>query len=181
MANVVIVHGIGANSRDNWFPWLKGELEKLGCSVIVPDFPRSSTPRLDEWLTKFHKHNKEVDENAILVGHSLGCAFILSALEFRKKPVKAAFFVAGFTGLLEDAELNPLIGEFSDRDFDWERIRGSCKRFYVINSDNDHYVPLENAYQLALNLAVEVKVVKGGGHFNQPEFPELLDAVKKEL
>ncbi len=181
MGNVIIVHGIGGNSHENWFPWLKKELEKLGCSVIVPDFPRSSTPKLDEWLTELHKYNKRIDENTILVGHSLGCTFILSALELREKPVNAVFFIAGFTGLLENAELNPLIREFSDRDFDWEKIRSNCRKFYVINSDNDPYVSLDNAYQLALNLAMEVNVVKGEGHFNSSRFPKLLELIKKEL
>ncbi len=88
MANVIIVHGLGANSRDNWFPWLKGELERLGCSVTVPDFPNSNNPKLDEWLTEFHRHNKKIDENTILIGHSLGCAFILNALGLRSSPVK---------------------------------------------------------------------------------------------
>ncbi len=181
MANVIIVHGLGANSRDNWFPWLKGELERLGCSVIVPDFPRSNTPKLEEWLSEFHKQNKQIDENTILIGHSLGCSFIFNALELRSAPLKAVFLVAGFVGLLKNAEMTPLISEFSDKDFDWERIRGNCKKFYVINSDNDPYVPLENAYQLALNLATEVKVVKGAGHFSIYEIPELLEMVKKEL
>ncbi len=181
MANVIMVHGIGGNSSDNWFPWLKAELEKLGCSVVVPDFPNPNTPKLDEWLTEFYRYNKKIDENAILIGHSLGCAFILNVLELREKPVRAAFFVAGFTGLLENAELNPLIREFSGRDFDWERIRGSCKRFCVINSDKDPYVPLDNAYQLALSLATEVNVIKGAGHFNSSDFPKLLEMVKKEL
>ncbi len=181
MNNFIIVHGIGANSQDNWFPWLKGELEKLGCSVIVPDFPHSSAPKLDEWLTEFHKNNRKIDENTILVGHSLGCAFILNALELRNIPVKASFFVGGFTGPLENAELAPLISEFSDKDFDWETIRGNCKKFYVINSDNDPYVSLDNAYQLALNLAVEVNMVRGIGHFGNQKFQLLLEMIKKEL
>ncbi len=60
-------------------------------------------------------------------------------------------------------------------------LRGICKKFCVINSDNDPYVPLENAYQLALNLAVEVNVVEGAGHFNSSKFPLLLEMVKKEI
>lgn len=39
MANVIIIHGAYGNPEENWFPWLKKELEKLDCRVFVPKFP----------------------------------------------------------------------------------------------------------------------------------------------
>jgi len=183
--NILILHGLGGNSKENWFPWLKEALEKLNCNVIVPDFPHSNTPKLDEWLTELHKHNKQIDEDTILIGHSLGCPFILNALELRNKPVKAVFLVAGFTGPLPNEEINTLIKTFADKSFDWEKIRNNCGKFYVINSDNDPHVPLEKAMQLGLNLAVKVTLIKGAGHFNETagytKFQELLEMIKKEI
>lgn len=183
MNNVLIVHGLGGNSRCNWFPWLKEELEKLGSNVVVPDFPNSNTPKLDEWLSELKKDS--LDDTWILIGHSLGCLFILDVLELLNKSVKAAFLVAGFTGLLPDKGINSLIKTFADKEFDWEKIRANCSSFYVINSDNDPYIPLEAAYQLSLNLAVEVTLIKGAGHFNEAagyvKFQKLLAMVKKEL
>ena len=183
MNKILIVHGLGGNSQDNWFPWLKKELEKLGCSVAVPNFPNSENPKLDEWLSELKKG--ELDTNYILIGHSLGCSFILNVLELLDKPVKATFLVAGFTVLLLDQEINSLIKTFVDKPFNWEKIRNNCSKFYVINSDNDPHVPFDKALQLALNLAVEVNLIKGAGHFNEAasflEFPELLEMIKKEL
>jgi predicted alpha/beta-fold hydrolase len=33
-----IIHGAYGKSRENWFSWLKEELEKEGYQVYVPDF-----------------------------------------------------------------------------------------------------------------------------------------------
>jgi len=39
MANIFIIHGAYGNPDENWIPWLKTELEKLGNRVFVPKFP----------------------------------------------------------------------------------------------------------------------------------------------
>ncbi|MBI2137539.1 serine hydrolase family protein [Candidatus Woesearchaeota archaeon] len=179
MATVIIVHGLGGNSRENWFPWLKRELEKLGHSVIVPDFPDSENPELDKWLAILGRF--EIGSGDILIGHSLGCPFILNVLERFEGRVKAVFLVAGFVGLLGISDIDGRVRNIAVRDFDWEKIRSSCKKFYAISSDDDPYVPITKARQLALNLASEVIVMKGKAHFNDKIFPELLELVKNEL
>jgi predicted alpha/beta hydrolase family esterase len=39
MANIFIIHGSYGNPDENWFPWLKKELEQEGHKVFVPKFP----------------------------------------------------------------------------------------------------------------------------------------------
>lgn len=182
MANIFIIHGTNGHPQENWFPWLKAELEKLHCNVFVPKFPTPEGQTLENWLKVFEEHKCHLGGNPILVGHSLGVAFLLSVLETTK--AKAAFFVAGFTGPLgiPNDGINKSI---AGREFDWKKIRKNCKRFYVFNSDNDPYVPLETGKELARNLGTEVILVKGAGHFNAKagytKFPLLLEKIKNEM
>ena len=39
MKKVVIIHGANGSPEENWFPWLKKELETKGIEVIIPQFP----------------------------------------------------------------------------------------------------------------------------------------------
>lgn len=185
MANVIIVHGTGGNPEGNWFPWLKSELEKLNCRVFVPRFPTPEDQSLENWLSAFKDYRQYLNGDSIVVGHSLGPSFLLSVLENVKEPIKSAFFVSGFTGLLGNAEYDALNRSFVTRRFDWGRIIKNCKRFYVINSDDDPYVPLEKGRELAENLGTEVIVLKKAGHINKESgyvrFDFLLKQLKKEL
>lgn len=182
MTNVFIIHGIESGPRENWFGWLKKELKLLGCRVIAPQFPGIKNPTLDKWTQVLNKYKNYLDENAIVIGHSLGVAFLLNILE--KTKVKAAFMVASVSGPL-DNEFDESMKTFSHKKFDWNKIKANCKRFYVFHSDNDEYIPLEKGRQVAKNLNAEFILVKNAGHFNKKseytKFELLLNKIKKIL
>jgi len=182
MTNIVIVHGAAANPQSNWFPWLKSELKKLGCRVFVPKFPTPKNQTLENWLKVFENYKQYLDENSIVVGHSLGPAFLLSVIEKLNSPIKAAFFVAGAAGLLNKPALDEPVKTFTTKTFDWVKIKKNCKKFYVINSDTDSYVPLEKGKELAKNLDTELIVLKNAGHINKEsgytKFDFLLEKIK---
>ena len=100
MTNVFIIHGICGCPEENWFPWLKKELESLGHNVFVPGFPNPKHPKLIGWLEFFDKYQDNLREDSVVVGHSLSVSFLLRILE--EHPAKAAFFVAGFTGVMKN-------------------------------------------------------------------------------
>lgn len=185
MVNILLIHGAYGDPHENWFPWLKKELEKLGHQVYVPEFPTPKNQTLDNWMEVFEEYKQYLDRDAIVVAHSLGPAFIMNILERRKQPIRAAFFVAGFTGLLNNPVFDKINKGFVDGNFYWYRIKRNADKFYVFHSDNDPYVPLEKGKELAENLDAEFKLVKGAGHFNEKagyfKFDLLLDYIKSEL
>ena len=182
--SVIIIHGTKGYPDRNWFPWLKKELEKLGYKVFIPKFPTPENQNLENWLVVLEGYREYIDENTILVGHSIGAAFILDVLERLDHPVRAAFLVAGFIGVLGHPGYDELNDTFANKRFDWGKITRNCKRFYVFNSDNDRYITLEKGNELAKNLGTELIVVKGAGHINQEsgytKFDLILEAIKKE-
>lgn len=179
MKNAVIVHGWGADSQSNWFPWLKKELEKQGFKVYVPDFPNAQNPILTEWLIYFKKE-VTIDQDTIFVGHSLGVPFILKLLEQSQNngdTIQAAFLVAAFDKPLEISEIE----NFVDKPFDYEKIKNSCKKFFVINSNNDPYIPLQIGESLAKKLDTKLIVEHNADHLSNPDgmlgYPKLLQLI----
>lgn len=162
----ILVHGSCGNPEENWFPWLKKELEKKGWEVLVPQFPTPEKQSLGSWLKIFENYEKHLGPDTILIGHSIGSAFILSVLEMSEKPVGSCFLVAGFTGKLGSKRFDPMNKTFAEKEFDWKKIRKNCKRFVVFCSDNDPYVPGEKSGELADKLGADFILVKGAGHFN---------------
>jgi predicted alpha/beta hydrolase family esterase len=166
MSTVFIIHGIGGNPKENWFPWMKKEIESEGHRVIVPDFPNSDEPRLDEWMEHMKKYEDSIDEETIFIGHSLGGMFILRLLEHMKKPIKAVFLVAGVTGPTDGLNLAPLMTTFTTPPLEYELIKKNGGTIQMLHADNDPYISLKNAETLARKLGAIVDVIKDGGHLN---------------
>ncbi len=166
MTTIFIIHGTMGSPNVNWFSWLKLELEKLDHKAYTPKFPTPENQNLDTWLNMFREYEPLLDENSILIGHSLGPSFILNVLERLNHPIKAVFLVAGFTGLLGNKTFDELNISFTDRKFDWNKIKNNCQHFFVYSSDNDPYVPLEEGLKLAKGLGVELKIIPNAAHFN---------------
>ncbi len=180
MANFIFIHSTGGNPDECFYPWLRQQLEKGGHKVYAPQLPPQDQQTLQSWLKAFESYWKFIDEETIFVGRSIGPTFILRLLERTKVNVKASFLVAGFctaTGIPQ--QFQQLISTFIEKPFDWQKIRSSCSRFLVYGSDNDPFVPIEKAKELAKNLGAEFVVVKGAEHFWFEEFPQLLKDMER--
>lgn len=178
MSTFFIVHGVGGDKNENWFPWIRSELEQAGHTVIVPSFPHTNEPKQPEWLEYFKQYESELTDDAVLIGHSLGAAFALRLLETHR--AKAAYLVAAVWGVMEN-EYDHLMTSFVEGGFDWEKIKKNCSEFHVLHSDNDPYIALTKAHQLAEKLDVKVELIPQAGHFNTSSgyitFPELLESL----
>lgn len=186
MSTVFIFHGTEGYPEENWFPWMKKELEAKGYTVIVPQFPTPPVvpAKIAEWFDVLKKHASQIDEDTILIGHSLGGIFTLRVLEQLSHAIQSAYLVGTPVGI------QPILNfdrdnSFSSFEFDWETIRKKAKNFGVFHSDTDPYVGLENGKALAEHLHVDLTFVPNAGHFNTSsgyeEFPELLTMITANL
>jgi len=183
MTNVFIFHGTEGYPEENWFPWLKEKLEARGCNVIVPQFPTPPVvpAKIAEWFEVIKGYEQYINEDTILIGHSLGGIFALRVLEQLKHTVKAVFLTGTPIGV------KPILNydrdsSFSGFEFDWQNIKNKAKHFDVFHSDNDPFVSLENGEQLAKELGVELTFIPNAGHFNKKagylSFPQLLKKIE---
>ena len=181
MKTALIIHGAYGGPSENWIPWLRSELEKLEYKVIVPTFPTPENQNLENWLEIVTPHLSELDSESVLVGHSIGAVFLFSILEKLHEPVQNTVFVSDFLHDLGNEDFDKINNTFYNKDFDWERIRNNSQNISVFHGDNDPYVPVKEAGDLAEKLGVKVRLIKEGGHLNESagytEFSDLLSAL----
>lgn len=163
--NAFIFHGTAGFPEDNWFPWLRSRLEEKGVNTVVPQFPTPDNQTLEAWMEVLKPYLDKIDENTLLIGHSLGGVFVLKLLERLEKPVLASVFVGTPVGI------QPILNfdkdaAFSGFKFEWDKIKNKSKHFLVYQSDNDPYVGKGNGDELAKQLGVPLTFVPNAGHFN---------------
>lgn len=184
MKKVVIVHGWGGNSKYDWIPWLKQELESKDFEVVAPDFSDSDEPEIDAWVGKLKEVSGDVDENTFFVGHSIGCQTILRFLERIDRKVGSVVLVAPWLHLNEKIieeegeEVVEIARQWIETSIDFEKVRKMAERFVCIFSDDDPYVPLSDEEIFKKELNAETVVEERRGHFNDVSLPLLLEYLK---
>ena len=179
MKKIYIIHGYTASAEKHWFPWLEKELTKIGIDCIRLNMPDSDNPHCDKWLT-YLENNIRIDENTIVVGHSLGCIALLNFLAKNYEKPLGAIFVSGFYQPISTLpELTPFSNLYA--------ILPPCMPFksYVIASLDDRIVPHTYSDELAKHLKTDYIRLPTGGHFLDregiTEFPLVLELIQKLL
>lgn len=179
-----IFHGSYGYPGENWFPWLKTEVEKLGHETIVPTFPTPEGQNLENWLKTFEPYVPQLDEQSILVGHSCGALFALKLLERINIKIKAVFDVAGPVMPMGN-QFDEMTASFFTPKPDWEKIKEHVENIFLLYSDNDPYVAISQGETAARDSGANLHKFHNAGHFNAKagftKFPELLELIKLNL
>lgn len=169
---VFIVHGWDNYPKDNWFPWLKKELESKGFKVYVPQLPDTASPRIYNWIPKLAKTVGIPDQQTYFVGYSMGCQTIVRYLESLRNDIKigGTVFVAGFfkrvTGLENEPGNPETIKHWLDTPIDFKKVKTRLNKNIAIFSDNDPYVPLDNQDDFKNKFKSKIIIMHKMGHFN---------------
>lgn len=177
---VILIHGNGSSKpTDNWFPYLKREIEKLGIQVDASQFPDTELARSDYWLP-FIENDLKADENTIIVGHSSGAIAAMRYAETHRL-LGSALIGTYYTDLGIQAEI--LSGYFN-APWNWEAIKKNQKWIIQFAGVNDPWIPVEEAHVVRDQLQTEYyESDQGhfGGDYYKETFPELLEALKRRL
>lgn len=184
MKNALILHGTDFDKDrkqrfNNWFPWLKKELEKLGYEVWLPELPEAWHPDLERYWSFLKDFN--FNEETVLVGHSSGGSMVFGVLHKLSSKIKInlAISVAGFY-----KDENWGCGGLFSETYDWPKIKKQAEKFYVIWSPNDPYISKVQTDYLCQKLNTEPLILPNKFHFNLEasqefkQFPELIEIIR---
>jgi hypothetical protein len=178
---VFIIHGYGAKSSDNWFPWLQTELEKKGFETAVPQMTDTEEPTLQKWLPHLQYIVGKCDENTYFVGHSLGTITILKYLESLPEGEKSGgiVLVGGFSESIESEKLS----SFTEKPLDYEKVKKSVREIIAIHSTDDKMVPFKFAEIMREKLGAKLIILHDAGHINRKsgyiQLPQALESILK--
>ena len=188
MKKVFIVHGFRSSPNEGWRSWLMGELNKADIYACALPMPNPWKPKKEEWIETISNSIKEPNEDIFLVGHSLGVPAILQYLSSLPEGTRlgGAVLVSGPIEKIKTEDLDSKlrdIDNFFDPNFDFQRIKDSCKSFFVVHGDDDDKVPLKHGQALADKLGCEISIVKNGKHLagrdGFSELPQVLSALEQ--
>lgn len=178
----LILHGTMGSPDGNWFPWLKTSLEDLGYEVFIPILPTPKNQSLKNWIHVLKEQVMCLGEIDLVFGHSLGANFILHILENGLCKPENSILVSALNDFIGIEDYDALNNSFF-KNFNWDNIKANSHNISIIHGDNDPYVPIKQAQDIANNLYVNLKIIKNGGHLNSEngytEFPLLLDLINE--
>ncbi len=177
MERVFIVHGWGGSPKNNWIPWLKSEIEKMGYEVTAPKMPNTESPEIDEWVAELRKVVGNPDTNTYFIGHSIGCQTILRYLETIHSPVGGALFVAGWFNLenLEDEESKEIAKPWIQTPIDISKVTGVLPKSILIISTNDDYGAVQENIKKFSSFVAHTSILPNAGHITEDQEPAVLD------
>ncbi len=185
MKRVFIIHGWDGHPNEHWIPWLKRELEKRGFAVEAPQMPNTESPKIEKWVPFLAKLVGKPDKDTFFVGHSIGCQAVMRYLEKAKEPVGGVVFVAGWVTLkgLETPEEELVAKPWLETPIDFGKVKKSAGKIAAFFSDDDPFVPLDDAKVFRDKLGAEIVIEKKKGHYTMEtkvrEVPAVLEALLK--
>lgn len=154
--------------KHDWKPWLRQALGD-NYEVILPVMPNRSNAQYKEWKIWFEKLIPFLSGGVILIGHSLGGAFLVKYLSENSFPrkIKAVFLVGAVYD--KDSEGYPLASFTLPANLNLQ-----TDKIYLYHSKDDPVVSFSalEKYKKVL-LHAQTRVFENRGHFLQEEFPEL--------
>jgi hypothetical protein len=168
--------------RGDWKSGLRGKLGE-DFEVILPIMPNKFNARYEEWKIWLEKLVPFLEPEIVLVGHSMGGAFLakyLSQNTFPKKVLATFMIGAPYSDKYMEGT-GETIGDFAPQE-NLDKFSEQGGKIYIYHSKDDPIAPFLNAegYKKRLEDA-EIIAFSDKGHFQDEEFPELVEKIKAQF
>lgn len=171
---VVLIPGYKATPESNFFPWLKDELRRRGHDVVVVNMPSPEAPDRDEWTQALLDQVGPIDNETVILGHSLGGAAALrfmEAAEARSTP--HALILVATPWMINHEQFRG----FFMTELDYEVLMWKASKIAVIHSRDDKTIPFDHAEKYARVLHARLVEAQDAGHFTGTEYSIILDTI----
>lgn len=158
----------------DWKPWLVDQLPET--DVLLPSMPNKQNAQFEEWKIVFEKFIPLFSDDVQLVGHSLGAMFLAKYLQDHPlaQPVERLVLIAGAYDHSDVEEL----GSFGITSA--TNLPASAHEIVLIHSEDDPVVPFGELAKFAADLPdAKVLTFTDRLHLWQPEFPELVEVLRR--
>lgn len=173
--------GYRVKKRWHYVPALQTALGEQW-QVIRPDMPSPDNARYSYWKLWFEKYIPYLEDEVVLVGHSLGAMFLARYLSENIVPVKIAklFLLAGEFTRRANKQEGEEDGEFFYTHLNnFKQLDKVADHLYLVHSEDDPVVPFENIYKFAEHLpSARLVTFEDKGHFWSEQFPEIIRLIQ---
>lgn len=168
MKNVFVIHSYNGDTEYSFAPSIKKLCEENNIDYYFPKFPIRSEATYEKWeeILNEYKEKNILNDNSIIISHSLGTHFVPKYLARNNIKVKTYVSVAGFVNYKGREDLEIIMQRFLPTPEEFNKCKYLIDDIYSIYSDNDEMNSLKNLEDYANNLSAEKILIKGAGHFN---------------
>lgn len=180
----LILHGWWGDGNENWFPYLKNQLQKKNIDFSAPKLPNSNTPKLEEQLDVLEEYNNYFSDGKwYIIAHSLGCKLALHFVEkYKLFDIKIILVAPVYPWVAEDCWKQVFEDAYDDIKTYFDApvaFENMSNTIHIITSDNDPFLQLEKVkkyYNQFKNTTI--KILPEKWHINASagvlELPEIL-------
>lgn len=161
---LIIIHSYNGDTADSFARDIEETCRKKGIQYRFPLFPTRARASYESWKTVMDQ--EKIDENTILIAHSLGTQFVPKYLSETKQRINTYVSVAGYLHYEGRSDLEEINRNFEPSDQDFANCRKQIHRRISLYSDNDRMNQIEKLEAYAEALDAEKILVPGAGHFD---------------
>ena len=182
MKNYIILSGSANTPYDNWYKWVKDEIETKGFNACVPYLPQGEYCNYKAWekILIAYKNAGMIGKETTIICHDVSCVFATRFIIQNKIQIEGIIAVAPFNTML-GMEQDQLNKSFIIRTDKLQKIERFVKFYHCMCSSNDPFVSDEIFDNFCESVGAKKHEIEGAGHFDAEsgyvKFPELITLI----